>query len=77
MSRKPHTEVSDTKRRRTQAERIVRILQVHKMGGGNDPNGHLVAQIAARLLVSERTIRRDMATLRLLYETLGTSLLDG
>ena len=77
MSRKGHNEVSDADRRKRQAERIVRILTVHKESEGPDSHSKDRAElIASKLGVSVRTIWRDFATLRLLYETLGTEKLD-
>lgn len=74
---RPETAKSDADRRKRQAGRLVRILQVHRRLCGLDVvTEDDAAKIGRDLGVGVRTIYRDVATLRLLYETLGSSLLD-
>lgn len=68
----------DAERRRRQASRLVRILQVHKRTNcvERPVTEAMAAKIGKELGVTARTIYRDVATLDLLYETLGSRLLD-
>jgi hypothetical protein len=68
--------MSDAKRRQRQSERIVRILRVHKLTRARDVNEAKKRKIAETIGVNIRTVHRDIATLRLLYKTLGTTKLD-
>jgi len=67
--------VKDSTRRRRQEERVVRIVRVHKLTC-HDSEDADVAAVAKELGVCVRTIRRDLSTLRAVYDAIGTSLLD-
>lgn len=76
-SRSDYTPKPEKDRRRNQALRVVEILQVHRATAGREISVEEARAIAKRINRSERTVYRHLATLKLVYETIGTSLLDG
>lgn len=67
----------DSVRRNNQAARIVEILRVHRMTGGQEASCDDVRKIAAEIDRCERTVYRHLKTLRMAYDAIGSSLLDG
>lgn len=67
----------DKDRRKVQATRIVEILKVHRLSGGRDVSVGEVRTIASKIGRSERTVYRHLKTLQLVYDDVGSSLLDG
>lgn len=68
---------TDPQRRRKQAEKFARIVLLHrKTQGSGGMSVEECDRIANEIGVSSRTVWRDMATLTLAYEMIGSHLLD-
>lgn len=76
-TRSDYTPRPDRERRKIQASRVCEILMVHRLSNGTDVTVERCSEIAKAIGRSERTVWRHLATLKHVYDTMGTSLLDG
>lgn len=64
----------DSERRERQATRIAAMVKVHRLTGGCTNVDY--PTLAKQLALSERTIRRHVDTLQVVYLALGSNSLD-
>lgn len=77
MNPKQGINQADSVKRRRQEDKLVRVLRVHKITHRKLPLSKADAQeIATKLGVCTRTLYRDLAALKKLYDVLGTTKLD-
>lgn len=69
---KPTRSLTSGERVRDPSHRLLRIVKVHQLHSQRKPASH----IAVMLNVSRRTVFRDLAVLKKLYQQLGSQRLD-